>query len=100
MDAQPQRSRCELPPISRAEPLAMSLAATSVAEAVRKQQAPAEMLFQPYKLGPLTLPHRIVMAPLTRSRARPPGTGPTSLTACYYAQRPSAPPILTQPPQV
>ena len=40
----------------------MSLAATSVAEAVRKQQAPAEMLFQPYKLGPLTLPHRIVMA--------------------------------------
>src|SRR4030081_196697 len=90
MNAQPQRSRCDLPPISRAEQLAMSLAATSVAEAVRKQQAPAEMLFQPYKLGPLTLPHRIVMAPLTRSRARQPGNVPTSLNACYYAQRASA----------
>ena len=78
----------------------MSLAATSVAEAVRKQQAPAEMLFQPYKLGPLTLPHRIVMAPLTRSRARQPGNVPTSLNACYYAQRASAALIVSEATQV
>jgi N-ethylmaleimide reductase len=30
------------------------------------------------------------MAPLTRSRARQPGNVPTSLNACYYAQRASA----------
>src|SRR4030088_2111798 len=100
MDAQPQRSRCDLPPISRAEQLAMSLAATSVAEAVRKQQAPAEMLFQPYRLAPLTLPHRIVMAPLTRSRARQPGNAPDALAACYYAQRASAALIVSEATQV
>src|SRR4030088_439209 len=100
MDAQPQRSRCDLPPISRAEQLAMSLAATSVAEAVRKQQAPATLLYQPYKLGPLALPHRIVMAPLTRSRARQPGNVPTSLNACYYAQRASAALIISEATQV
>ena len=78
----------------------MSLAATSVAEAVRKQQARTEMLFRPYKLGPLTLPHRIVMAPLTRSRARQPGNVPTSLNACYYAQRASAALIVSEATQV
>jgi 2,4-dienoyl-CoA reductase-like NADH-dependent reductase (Old Yellow Enzyme family) len=65
----------------------MSMGETSVAERVRTQPASAELLFRPYKLGPLTLPHRIVMAPLTRSRARQPGNVPTSLNACYYAQR-------------
>jgi NADH:flavin oxidoreductase / NADH oxidase family len=55
------------------------MAPTSVVEAVRPQQAVAELLFQPYRLGPFTLPHRIVMAPLTRSRARQPGNVPTSL---------------------
>jgi N-ethylmaleimide reductase len=29
----------------------------------------ATKLFEPYKLGPLTLPNRLVMAPLTRNRA-------------------------------
>jgi N-ethylmaleimide reductase len=78
----------------------MALATTSVAEAVRAQQAPAELLFQSYKLGPLTLPHRIVMAPLTRSRARQPGNVPTSLNACYYAQRASAAFIVSEATQV
>jgi N-ethylmaleimide reductase len=55
----------------------MSVAATLIAEAARPQQAPAELLFQPYKLGAVTLPHRIVMAPLPRSRARQPGNVPT-----------------------
>jgi N-ethylmaleimide reductase len=54
------------------------------------QTPDTESLFQPYRLGPFTLPHRIVMAPLTRSRARQPGNVPDALAACYYAQRASA----------
>jgi len=46
-------------------------------------------LFTPYTMGPFKLPHRIVMAPLTRLRA---GTRqvPTPLNALYYGQRASA----------
>jgi N-ethylmaleimide reductase len=74
---------------------------TSVADAtVPDSTTPAELLFQPYKLGPLTLPHRIVMAPLTRSRARQPGNVPTALNACYYAQRASAALIISEATQV
>ncbi len=43
-------------------------------------------LFSPFQLGPHTLDHRIVMAPLTRMRAGP-GEVPTPLMATYYAQR-------------
>src|SRR5580700_10605506 len=75
-------------------------ASTTSAEAVRIQQAPAELLFQPYKLGALTLPHRIVMAPLTRSRARQPGNVPSALNACYFAQRASAALIVSEATQV
>jgi N-ethylmaleimide reductase len=78
----------------------MSVAATSTAEAVRKRRAAAELLFQPYKLGPLMLAHRIVMAPLTRSRAHQPGNVPTLLNACYYAQRASAALIISEATQV
>lgn len=46
-------------------------------------------LFAPAVLGHLDLPHRLVMAPLTRNRAEPDGT-PTDLMAEYYAQRASA----------
>jgi len=46
-------------------------------------------LFQPVFLGPYRLANRIVMAPLTRSRASEDGV-PTSLMAEYYAQRASA----------
>ncbi len=52
-------------------------------------------LFQPLKLGALTLPNRIIMAPLTRSRA----TGdriPNELMAEYYVQRATAGLILTE----
>jgi N-ethylmaleimide reductase len=72
----------------------------SVAEVVRAQQAPAEPLFQPYKLRLLTLPNRIVMAQLTRSRARQPDNVPTSLNACYYAQGASAALIVSEATQV
>lgn len=43
-------------------------------------------LFTPYTLGTLSLPNRIVMAPMTRSRATPDHT-PTPLMAEYYAAR-------------
>ena len=46
------------------------------------------ILFQPLQMGNLTLPNRILMAPLTRSRAED-GHLPTSLMAEYYAQRAS-----------
>lgn len=49
------------------------------------QDFPAEItrdLFTPIEVGPITLPNRIVMAPLTRSRAGP-GNVPTVLSALY-----------------
>ena len=46
-------------------------------------------LFSPVEVGPLKLHNRVVMAPLTRSRAGP-GNVPTQLNALYYAQRASA----------
>lgn len=46
-------------------------------------------LFQPLQMGALELPNRILMAPLTRSRAED-GHVPSSLMAQYYAQRASA----------
>jgi len=60
----------------------------------------AERLFQPIKLGRYTLPHRMAMAPLTRSRARQPGNVPSPLNACYYAQRASAALIISEATQV
>ncbi|MDF0732702.1 alkene reductase [Pseudomonas entomophila] len=47
-------------------------------------------LFQPLQLGGLNLPNRILMPPMTRSRAAQPGDVPTALMAEYYAQRASA----------
>lgn len=52
--------------------------------------------FQPYQLGRITLANRIVMAPMTRSRAYGPGASPTELMATYYAQRASAGLIVTE----
>lgn len=57
-------------------------------------------LFDPVQLGALTLPHRIVMAPLTRSRASRPGNAPTDLTVEYYRQRASAALIITEASQI
>jgi len=47
-------------------------------------------LFDPLKLGALQLPNRILMAPLTRSRATPDARVPTPLQLGYYVQRASA----------
>jgi N-ethylmaleimide reductase len=57
-------------------------------------------LFEPFKLGPLTLPNRLVMAPLTRNRAIPPGMVPSPLAVEYYAQRASAGLLVTEASQV
>src|ERR1043165_2047184 len=47
-------------------------------------------LFDPLKLGAIQLPNRILMAPLTRSRATPEGRVPTTLQRDYYVQRAGA----------
>ncbi|AMV48888.1 alkene reductase [Paraburkholderia caribensis] len=47
-------------------------------------------LFEPLALGALTLSNRIVMPPMTRSRASQPGDEANDLMAAYYAQRASA----------
>lgn len=52
-------------------------------------------LFTPLRLGDLMLPNRVVMAPLTRSRAQPDNT-PSELAARYYAQRASAGLIISE----
>ena len=56
-------------------------------------------VFSPYRLGPLQLPNRMVMAPMTRNRAGP-GNVPRPLNATYYAQRASAGLIVTEGTQI
>ena len=56
-------------------------------------------LFSPYRLGDLELSNRLVMSPMTRSRAVE-GNVPNPLAPTYYAQRASAGLILTEATQV
>jgi N-ethylmaleimide reductase len=46
-------------------------------------------LFTPIQVGAVTLLHRVVMAPLTRSRSEQPGDIPGNLMLEYYTQRAS-----------
>ncbi len=55
-------------------------------------------LFDPIRLGSITLANRIVMAPLTRNRA--PGQLPNLLMRDYYVQRASAGLIITEATQI
>jgi N-ethylmaleimide reductase len=57
-------------------------------------------LLEPVKVGRYQLKNRMVMAPLTRSRARQPGNVPSALNACYYAQRASAGLIVSEATQI
>src|ERR1700686_4933843 len=57
---------------------------------------PAEILLSPYMLGSLKLKNRVVMAPLTRTRAENRGKVPNELMAEYYTQRAGAGLILTE----
>ena len=55
--------------------------------------------FEPIDLAGTNLANRIVMAPMTRSRAYGPGATPTPLMATYYAQRAAAGLIITESTQ-
>lgn len=56
-------------------------------------------LFEPARLGPYTLTNRIVMAPLTRSRAQKDDI-PSELAEEYYVQRASAGLIIAEATQI
>ncbi len=55
-----------------------------------------QTLLEPYRLGDLELRNRIVMAPLTRTRAANPEHLPTDLMREYYEQRASAGLIISE----
>ncbi|MBT0667436.1 alkene reductase [Novosphingobium profundi] len=57
-------------------------------------------LFEPTTIGEISLPNRIVMAPMTRARSAQPGDIPNALNAAYYAQRASAGLIVTEASQI
>jgi N-ethylmaleimide reductase len=52
-------------------------------------------VWKPLKVGALQLPHRLVMAPMTRARSTQGGV-PTPMNAEYYAQRASMALIITE----
>ncbi|KQN99878.1 alkene reductase [Paenibacillus sp. Leaf72] len=54
-----------------------------------------EKLWSKTKIGNMELPHRLAMAPMTRSRAQEDGT-PGELAALYYAQRASLGLLITE----
>jgi N-ethylmaleimide reductase len=56
-------------------------------------------LFSSFQLGDLTLPNRIVMAPMTRNRAGA-GNAPVAMNAAYYGQRASAGLVVTECTQI
>ncbi|EEW26654.1 alkene reductase [Rhodobacter ferrooxidans] len=61
---------------------------------------PDQTLFSPLQVGAISLANRIVMAPLTRNRARHEDDTPTELHAEYYAQRATAGLIITEAAQI
>jgi N-ethylmaleimide reductase len=73
----------------------------SVAVANRRPQPeqPFKPLFLPYQLGNIQLNNRLVMAPMTRSRAIDHNV-PNPIATTYYAQRASAGLIITEATQV
>jgi N-ethylmaleimide reductase len=60
---------------------------------------PSPSLFSPLEVGALSLPNRVVMAPLTRNRAVE-GNVPSPFAPTYYAQRASAGLIVTEATQI
>jgi N-ethylmaleimide reductase len=63
------------------------LTKTNLSTGVSRQNV--EALFSPLRIGAITMPNRIVMAPLTRMRAGAEHV-PTELNVAYYSQRASA----------
>ena len=60
----------------------------------------AQPLLKPITLHDLKLDNRVIMAPMTRSRADNPGNVPTDLMATYYAQRAGAGLIISEGSQI
>lgn len=60
----------------------------------------SEKLFTPLKVGAVTAPNRVFMAPLTRLRSIEPGDIPTAMMAEYYRQRASAGLIISEATQI
>lgn len=61
---------------------------------------PLDHLLSPMSLGAVMLKNRLIMAPMTRSRAGQPGDVPIPLNAEYYAQRADAGLIITEASQI
>ena len=59
-----------------------------------------DSLFQPLQLGKISLKNRIVMPPMTRSRASQPGNVANEMMAEYYAQRTNAGLIVAEGTQI
>lgn len=59
-----------------------------------------DSLFSGVKLGNLSLKNRIVMPPMTRSRASQPGNTANDMMAAYYAQRATAGLIIAEGTQI
>ena len=57
-------------------------------------------ILEPLKIGKLTLKNRVIMAPLTRMRAKQPGNVPWELNELYYQQRASAGLIVSEASQI
>lgn len=81
----------------------MSTTATNASIRIPQVQEAANeayaQLFSPYRLGSLELKNRMVLAPMTRSRAIE-GNVPNPLAETYYAQRAGAGLIVTEATQV
>jgi len=73
--------------------------ADSVETTGRSETGGGDSLFDEIEVGALRLPHRIVMAPMTRNRAGD-GNAPRELNERYYRQRASAALIVTEASQV
>ena len=57
-------------------------------------------LFTSASVGGMSLPHRVVLAPMTRARSSQPGDIPNAMNATYYAQRSSAAFIISEASQI
>jgi N-ethylmaleimide reductase len=73
--------------------------AERVPDSTGRPAAGTENLFSPYSVGDIELRNRIVLSPMTRSRALD-GNVPNPLAATYYAQRASAGLQITEATQV
>jgi N-ethylmaleimide reductase len=77
----------------------MSTAEATVSRETTRPAQGIDQLFTPYRLDGLELKNRMVLSPMTRSRALH-GNVPNPLAATYYAQRASAGLIVTEATQV